>query len=77
MKCSTLNCTIIKHEIKHAKAKAIMANTFIVYKTYKKTLTKSVKNIVISIDDLSANRYDLLKVFAINLQTYTQLLSRF
>ena len=39
---------------------------------YKKTLVKSVKKEVINIDDLKANRYDLLKFLAINLQTYSQ-----
>ena len=66
-----IGCTQSHYElVKHAKAKAIMANTFIVYKTYKKTLTKSVRINVINIDDLNANLYDFLKVFAINQQTY-------
>ena len=44
---------------------------------YKKTPKKSVKNEVIYIEDLNANRYDLLKILAINLQTYNQRLLLF
>ena len=62
----TLYFLFFNKDFKYFKYKQIIA--LLIFSFYIASIA------VIKIDDLNANLYDLLKVFAINLQTYTLLL---